>query len=49
MTPVKPSPSNDDFYTRQARKMEEFEQSVLLVITIVAAALGLLNLWQPFL
>lgn len=48
MKPDKTLPPKEDFYARQARKLDELEQSVFLVIAAVAAILALLNLWQPF-
>ncbi|HHW85077.1 MAG TPA: hypothetical protein GX400_02570 [Chloroflexi bacterium] len=43
-----PFPSDEDVYARHARRLDELEQSVFLVIAALAALLALLNLWQPF-
>ena len=48
MRPEKPVSAREDCYVRHAREMNEFEQSVFLVIAVVAACLALLNLWLPF-
>jgi NADH:ubiquinone oxidoreductase subunit D len=48
MRPEKPVSVREDCYVRHARKMNEFEESVFLIIAIVAASLTLLNLWNPF-
>lgn len=48
MRPEEPFRPDEDVYTRYARKMEELEQSVFLVIAALAAILALLNLWESF-
>ena len=47
MTSERPSYSKEDYYARQARKLEEFERAVFFIIASVAGVLLLLNLWQP--
>lgn len=48
MRPEEPFRPDEDVYIRYARKMEELEQSVFLVIAAFVALLALLNLWEPF-
>lgn len=47
MTSERSSYPKEDYYARQARKLEEFERAVFFIIASVAGILLLLNLWQP--
>lgn len=46
MKQTKMTSGREDYYTRQARRTDELERSILYIVLVTAAILGLVQLWE---